>query len=414
MPLRDFSLPETVSNIVGGNGVTISNQLNSEESGASCLTYTTAHRSGIAEYILDKDIKVSTAHPTTVSQPSSQRKTPCINNPAAPWYCVSRPINEQTKDIKIRTINRSRAINTSRLLEQCRSMLEFCTVTEKHEEFNETNIDELNYNHHWGDSLPTNTKGNSIRVVYQNVHRNIGATDSPETNALLENMEADVFLASETNCNWKTAAFRNNLQRAVKRVFPNHRVAYSLSDVGIELEFHEFLPGRTCTMAFDHIGIRVVKAGEDESGLGRWSYITVAGQDGQRLTFITAYRICKGAMKGTNTSCIQQRRVLNEQERKNQLPVSTPDTTYLRKKIVEDLTRFIQSLQAEGHAIVLGLDANETPSEALQNHTVRPGSISMLSKKLGYKKCFYLGTKLPWILLLLLRVGLLITSHSME
>lgn len=39
------------------------------------------------------------------------------------------------------------------------------------------------------------------------------------------------------------------------------------------------------------------------------------------------------------------------------------DTTYLCKKFVEDLAIFIQSLQANGHAVVLGFDANETPSE---------------------------------------------------
>mmetsp|Transcript_10761 Transcript_10761/g.15540 ORF Transcript_10761/g.15540 Transcript_10761/m.15540 type:complete len:88 (+) Transcript_10761:2701-2964(+) len=67
-------------------------------------------------------------------------------------------------------------------------------------------------------------------------------------------------------------------------------------------------------MAFDNIATRTVKTGEDESGLGRWSFITLEGQDGWKLTFITAYRIYSGAMKGTTTSCIQQRRVLNDQE----------------------------------------------------------------------------------------------------
>ena len=96
--------------------------------------------------------------------------------------------------------------------------------------------------------------------------------DNASTNSLLDtlhNMEADMFMASETNCNWKTANFRNNLQQTVQKNWPNHRLAFSSSDIGIELALHDYLPGGTCTMAFDHLGMRVVKVGEDYSGMGR-------------------------------------------------------------------------------------------------------------------------------------------------
>jgi Cu2+-containing amine oxidase len=82
-------------------------------------------------------------------------------------------------------------------------------------EINETNIKAMNHNHHWGDSLPTYAKGNTIRVVYQNVHRSLSASENPHTNTLPDNlndMEADVFMASETNINWKIAAFRDNFK----------------------------------------------------------------------------------------------------------------------------------------------------------------------------------------------------------
>ena len=96
-------------------------------------------------------------------------------------------------------------------------------------------------------------------------------------------------------------------------------------------------------MAVDHLGLRVVKVGEDDSGLGRWSYITVEGQDGRKITFITAYRICKGAMKGTSTSCTQQMKVLNNQEMKANKATSNPDTKFLRQKFVEHLILFINA-----------------------------------------------------------------------
>ena len=348
---------------------------------------------GIADYIVGETQPASPQIATPKSQPNrsvSHRKQK-IKPPKVPWYCVSRPIREQTKDLKIRVVNLSRSINTSRLIEKCRSMLEFCSLKLSEAELNESNISELNYNHHWGDSLPGNVKGNTLRVVYQNVQRGISIKDNAVTNSVLNKvhtMEADVFMASETNCNWKTADFRNNIQQTVKKNWPNHRLAFSSSDVGVELAFHEFLPGGTCTMAFDHVGMRVIKAGEDDSGLGRWSFITVEGQDKRRITFITAYRICGGPMKGTTTSCSQQRRVINNQEMKRGVQTSRPDTTYLSQKFVEDLTRFILSLQEEGNAIVLGLDANETLEEASTPNGTKLGSITKLLEDTGLSDVF--------------------------
>ena len=131
-------------------------------------------------------------------------------------------------------------------------------------------------------------------------------------------------------------------------------------------------------MAVDNLSMRVVKVGEDDSGLGRWSFITMEGQGGRKVTFITAYRICKGAMRGTSTSCKQQMKVINNQEMKQGKFASAPDTAYLRRKFIEDLFLFIQSLKEAGHAIVLGLDANETTDEATKNGEAAPGSIAWL------------------------------------
>ena len=338
---------------------------------------------GIAEYIVDstEDISIRSGVSTYRHQASQKNRTQRRKTPQ-PWYCVSRPISEQTKDIKIRSVNQSSAIYYSKLLEKCRSIVEFCMpIDSDKEELNETNIKNLNHNYNWGDSLPTGVKGNTIRVVYQNVHHSLSASDNPHTNNLLDNlnnMEADIFMASETNTNWKSAAFRNNFKSKVSRIWPAHRIAYSSSDVGMEFELHEFLPGGTCTMAVDNLSMRVIKAGEDPSGLGRWSYITLEGQGGRKVTFITAYRICSGTMRGTSTSCMQQKKVLNNQEMREGMRTSSPDTNFLRRKFIEDLAIFIQALKDAGHAIVLGLDANETPKESMKNEECKPGSISWL------------------------------------
>lgn len=335
-----------------------------------------------------KNESPSSVNKGTASCASRKRNQTAKRKPPQPWYCVTRPIHEQTRDIKISTINTSASINISRLMQQCRSIVEYCTATAP---LTEGNIEELNYNYSWGDPLPSGVKGNTIRVVYQNVNRSISASDNPLTNTLLDNlndMETDVFMASESNVNWKSAAHRNDFQHKVSKIWPANRIAFSTSDVGFEFEAHEYLPGGTCTMAVDNLSMRVVKVGEDESGLGRWSYITMEGQGGRKITFITAYRICAGQMLGIKTSCRQQSKIINNQEIKQGKPASNVDTTYLRIKFNEDLAVFIKALQEDGHAIMLGLDANETPEEASKENDIKYGSISWLLEQTGLNEVF--------------------------
>lgn len=352
---------------------------------------------GIAAYIQDELTNNSEIRPrTTPSAPQAavQSKATCSKNrkrPTAPWYCVSRPISKQTKDTKLRSVNRSSSIHFSRILEKCRSILEFCTLWGDVAECNETSIQDMHHNHDWGDWIPANVKGQTLRVVYQNVHCSVSASDNPSTDFLLNNlnqMDADIFMASETNVNWKSATFRNNFQQKVRNIWPASRVAYSSSNVGLEFEYSEFLPGDTCTMVMDNLSMRVIKVSEDESRLSRWSYVTLEGQNGRKVTFITAYRVCRGAMKGTNTSSLQQQKVIHKQEMRQGVQTSSIDTTYLREKFITDLLLFIESLKEAGHAIVLGFDANETPEESLKAGAPKPGSVSWLLEQSGLKEIF--------------------------
>ena len=345
--------------------------------------------SGIAAYIDDSDGTSTISIPLSTGRKQCTAKTP--RKPHVPWYCVSRPIHEQTRDLKISSINKSSSIYISRLLQKCRSIIEFCTVNNGAEEITEDNITAMNHNHHWGDSLPNGVKGNTIRVVFQNVNHSVSASDNPHTTTLLNNlhcMEADVFMAAETNVNWKSAENRNKFVKKLSQVWPANRIAFSSSDIGEQFGSHEFLPGGTCTIAFDSLSMRVIKVGEDESGLGRWSYITMEGQRGRKLTFITAYRICKGAMRGITTSCTQHKRVLETKDMQNGIKTSHVDTSYLRAKMMEDLLLLIQALKDAGHAVVVGIDANETLRESISNGSPKQGSISWLIEQAEMEEVF--------------------------
>jgi len=95
-------------------------------------------------------------------------------------------------------------------------------------------------------------------------------------------------------------------------------------------------------------------------------------------------------MRGISTLCIQQQCVLNEQAMANAQPTTNIDIKFLRRKMVEDLTLFIKSLQEEGHVIVLGIDANETVEESLQKDEPKEGSIAWLLTQTELEEVFYL------------------------
>jgi len=64
------------------------------------------------------------------------------------------------------------------------------------------------------------------------------------------------------------------------------------------------------------------------------------------------------------------------------------DTNFLQQKFIADLTIFILALIDAGHAIVLGLDANETPAEALRQGMPKDDSITMLFENTGLQEVF--------------------------
>jgi hypothetical protein len=82
--------------------------------------------------------------------------------------------------------------------------------------------------------------------------------------------------------------------------------------------------------------------------------------------------------------------VIEQQEMQQGKRTSNIDTNFLRTKFVEDLAPFIQSLKEAGHVIVLGLDANETPSECVRDNEVKQGSISWLLEQTELQEVFKL------------------------
>jgi len=85
---------------------------------------------------------------------------------------------------------------------------------------------------------------------------------------------------------------------------------------------------------------------------------------------------------------MQQQKTIHTQEMKAGKETSNIDTNYLWIKFIDDLLLFIMALKEAGHAIVLGIDANETPHESLRNGEIKQGSISWLLQQTGLEEVF--------------------------
>jgi hypothetical protein len=115
----------------------------------------------------------------------------------------------------------------------------------------------------------------------------------------------------------------------------------------------QYQPGGTATVLCDNWVSRMLQKGEDPLGLGRWSYITLHGKGSKQITIITGYNACPS--QGDTTFYQQQQRLLSKLQREhNQQAAPHP-----RRQFILDSQAWVEHLQAQGHDIILTLDANE-------------------------------------------------------
>jgi hypothetical protein len=98
---------------------------------------------------------------------------------------------------------------------------------------------------------------------------------------------------------------------------------------------------------------RVVKTGRDETGCGRWSYITFNGKENKQITVINAYIVFSQIYPGDTTASKQQKCI---QYADDELRPYVLDP---HKQTMIDLQYFVQELQQQCEEVILFLDANQ-------------------------------------------------------
>jgi len=120
-------------------------------------------------------------------------------------------------------------------------------------------------------------------------------------------------------------------------------------------------------MVCNHWTYRVIEAGVDPFGLGRWSYMVLRGKRNIKILIVTAYRVCKQAVQsvGPQTSTAQQFRLLSKQFR----AADRLDDPIPHHQFIVDLQGWIEHKVEKGFKIILGIDANEPFDTSTGNYT---------------------------------------------
>lgn len=200
---------------------------------------------------------------------------------------------------------------------------------------------------------PAKKREGCMRFVYENPdgisNRISGNEKLDKAKELLDELEVDAAAFSEHRQNLKHKDNKHGFSQlfnggeADVRSVVGHNVHENVSRVQ---------QGGTSLLLFGDLvqHLDMEQSGCDDSGLGRWSVMTLTGEDGFKTRLVCGYNPCYNNKKGSSTTYQQHRRFL----------ISTrKDLTCPRKKFKEDLVAQLKKWRAEGDRIILAMDANE-------------------------------------------------------
>ena len=226
----------------------------------------------------------------------------------------------------------------------------------------------------WGPRLPVLSSSkshlrnthNTLRYHFQNINGlkwvdNEGKMKNTAAFEAGKNIGASIYGLVETNTEW-----RHNRGAPAKATYSNLRLAHKqavFQHSSSRTEFSSpYKPGGTMTAVTNPWHGKVVDKGSDNL-YGNWSYITLAGQQSTRITFLTVYRVNdqarlevqvnaptggRGTLSNFNQQLLINRELGNEYRNPRHLCFQE-----LRKL-------FSEKFSEPNHEVVMGIDANET------------------------------------------------------
>jgi ribonuclease HI/exonuclease III len=215
----------------------------------------------------------------------------------------------------------------------------------------------------WGDPVSTGNEvedADTFRLISHNVNGLSTADQQADVLHFATNMKTKavaVFGIQETNRNFERQHMLTSFHRAITQVSTHHHGAVSSARMQWPQD-HQ--PGGTAVSVRNKWATRFLDKGSDD--LGRWSWLTLAGQGTTKVTFVSAYRVCDGATEAAITS-----RTVRAQQEWIYADRGLQSVN-LRQQFVVDLTAQLLLWKNAGHDLVLMVDANEAsgPGSAIE------------------------------------------------
>ena len=208
----------------------------------------------------------------------------------------------------------------------------------------------------------------TFRILGQNTNGISPKNDFNKWHEILQSTvshEIDCLNLYETNTNWNHPTASTKINDMTRRFFTHSRLSTSTSSIRFD---HVYKPGGVASLITNEWTGRIIRCETDNSGLGRWTSTLLNGKRHRKVAVISAYQVCKTSIHscGINTSYAQQWHLLRSQGD------DIPDP---RRRFWDDLTIYIQSLQANSFQIILTGDFNTSSVDTGHNPI-----ISLLSK----------------------------------
>lgn len=191
-----------------------------------------------------------------------------------------------------------------------------------------------------------------VRLIYENVNgfqnRIYGNEKVERAKEIHDELEVDIAAYCEHQLNMKHKKNCNGFNQLFKG---GEAAVQSVVAHNIHENIGRVQQGGTSLLLFGHLTeqLDLDESGKDNTGLGRWSVMTLKG-NGVRTRLVCGYNPCGNGKLNSGTSYQQHRRFWVTQRK---------DLTCPRKRFHDDLVAQLQRWREEGDRLVVCLDANE-------------------------------------------------------
>jgi hypothetical protein len=192
----------------------------------------------------------------------------------------------------------------------------------------------------------------TVRLIYENVNRinnRMCNTEKLEKKREIHNeLEVDIAAYRKHQLNMKNKNNCNGFNQLFKG---GEEVVHSVVTHNVHENFGKVQQGGTSLIMFGPLTDQLDfnENGKDNTGLGRWSVMTVQG-DGARMRIVCGYNPCSNSKLNSSTTYQQHRRYFVTQQKDPSCP---------RVRFRQDLVKVLTKWREKGDRLIISMDANE-------------------------------------------------------